>query len=96
MKINRRRFLLASAVAGGGLLIGYAATRPSKHRRANDTLASGSERYLTSFLKIDANNQITIYVPHAEMGQGIHTSLAMMAADELDANWDRVFIPLSP
>lgn len=96
MKINRRRFLLASAVAGGGLLIGYAATRPSKHRRANDTLASGSERYLTSFLKIDANNQITIYVPHAEMGQGIHTSLAMMAADELDANWEQVTIEQAP
>ena len=33
MKINRRRFLLSSALVGGGVLIGYTATRPSRHRR---------------------------------------------------------------
>ena len=53
MEISRRRFIVSSAVVGGGLAIGYAATRPSDHRIANDTLAQGSARFLTSFLKID-------------------------------------------
>ena len=53
MKISRRRFILSSAAVGGGLAIGYATTRPSDHRIANDTLAEGSAKYLTSFLKID-------------------------------------------
>jgi isoquinoline 1-oxidoreductase beta subunit len=41
MKISRRRFILSSAVAGGGVLIGYAATRPSRHRVANDNPGAG-------------------------------------------------------
>ena len=96
MKMNRRRFILAGAVAGGGVLIGYSATRPSRHRRANADLVQGDERYITSFIKIEPDNEITIYVPHSEMGQGVHTSLSMMAADELDANWEDVNIEQAP
>ena len=44
MKITRRRFLLATALVGGGVLIGYSATRPSRHRRVNDELAA-SDRH---------------------------------------------------
>ena len=96
MNFSRRRFLLSSAVVGGGVLIGYSATRPSRHRRANDELASNGENFVTSFLKIDADNTVTVYVPHSEMGQGVHTSLSMMAADELDANWELVNIEQAP
>ncbi|PCI75392.1 MAG: isoquinoline 1-oxidoreductase [SAR86 cluster bacterium] len=96
MKINRRRFLLSSAVVGGGVLIGYSALKPSKHRRANAELAKGEERYVTSFIKIEPNNSITIYVPHSEMGQGVHTSLPMMAADELDAAWEDISVEQAP
>lgn len=96
MKMNRRRFILAGAVAGGGVLIGYSATRPTRHRRANSELVQGEERFVTSFIKIEPDNQVTIYVPHSEMGQGIHTSLSMMAADELDAAWENVKIEQAP
>ena len=96
MKITRRRFLLSSAVVGGGVLIGYSALKPSKHRRANAELAKGKERYLTSFIKIEPNNKVTIYVPHSEMGQGVHTSLPMMAADELDAAWEDISVEQAP
>ncbi len=96
MPITRRRFLLSSALVGGGVLIGYSATRPSRHRRANDELAKAGENFVTSFLKIDPDNTVTVYVPHSEMGQGVHTSLSMMAADELDANWELVNIEQAP
>ena len=96
MRMNRRRFLLSSATAGGGILVGYSTSRPSRHRRANNEVAQGSESFVTSFVKIEPSNQITIYVPHSEMGQGIHTSLAMMAADELDANWEQVKVRQAP
>lgn len=96
MKISRRRFLLSTAVVGGGVLIGYSALKPSKHRRANAELATGEERYVTSFIKIEPNNKITIYVPHSEMGQGVHTSLPMMAADELDAAWEDITVEQAP
>jgi len=90
MKISKRRFLLSTAVIGGGFIIGYAATRPSRHRIANDTLASNGQRFITSWLRIDPDNRVTVYIPHSEMGQGVHTSLAMMAADEMDAAWELV------
>ena len=96
MKISRRRFLLSTAVVGGGVLIGYSALKPSKHRRANAELVTGEERYVTSFIKIEPNNKITIYVPHSEMGQGVHTSLPMMAADELDAAWEDITVEQAP
>lgn len=96
MKISRRRFILSATVAGGGLLVGYAVTRPSSHRVANNTLATGQEKYVSSFIKIDPENNITIYVLHSEMGQGVHTSLAQMAADELDANWEDVTVQQAP
>lgn len=96
MKITRRRFLLSTAVAGGGVLIGYSALKPSKHRLANRDLANAGEHYVTSFIKIEADNRVTVYVPHSEMGQGVHTSLPMMAADELDANWEDVIVEQAP
>jgi isoquinoline 1-oxidoreductase beta subunit len=95
-KISRRRFLITSALVGGGVLIGYSATRPSRHRLANTELAQGGEHYVTSLLKIEADNTVTVYVPHSEMGQGVHTSLSMMAADELDADWELVNIQQAP
>ncbi len=96
MKISRRRFILSTAVVGGGVLIGYAATRPSGHRMANDELAKNGNNYLTAFIRIAPSNNITIYPLHSEMGQGIHTALSMMAADELDANWEQVQIEQAP
>ncbi|MCH2356248.1 MAG: molybdopterin-dependent oxidoreductase [Pseudomonadales bacterium] len=95
-KISRRRFLITSALVGGGVLIGYSATRPSRHRLANTELAQSGEHYVTSLLKIEADNTVTVYVPHSEMGQGVHTSLSMMAADELDADWELVKIEQAP
>ena len=95
-KISRRRFLITSALVGGGVLIGYSATRPSRHRLANTELAQSGEHYVTSLLKIEADNTVTVYVPHSEMGQGVHTSLSMMAADELDADWELVNIEQAP
>lgn len=96
MTISRRRFLFTTALVGGGVLIGYSATRPSKHRRANAELAKEGEHYVTSFLKIEPDNRVTVYVPHSEMGQGVHTSLPMMAADELDAAWELVDVEQAP
>ncbi|MEX2131204.1 MAG: xanthine dehydrogenase family protein molybdopterin-binding subunit [Pseudohongiellaceae bacterium] len=96
MKITRRRFLLSTAIVGGGVLIGYSATRPSRHRMVNKELGQSGQHYLTTWLRIDPDNRVTVYVPHSEMGQGVHTSLAMMAADELDANWELVNVEQAP
>lgn len=94
MKLNRRRFLLGSTVIGGGLLIGYASTRPSKHQIANTN--AGEQPFLTTWLRIAPDNTVTVIVPHSEMGQGVLTSLPMMAADEMDADWNLVRVEQAP
>jgi len=96
MSFSRRRFILGSLGAGGALLVGYGVTRPSKHQVANQTLASDNQAYLTTWLRIEPDNRLSVFVPHAEMGQGVHTSLAMMAADELDADWALVSVVAAP
>lgn len=96
MKMNRRRFLLGTTVIGGGLLVGYATTRPSKHTQANAGLATDEQSFLTTWLRIDQDNTVTVIVPHSEMGQGVLTSLPMMAADELDADWSKVHVEQAP
>ncbi|MGI9249862.1 MAG: molybdopterin cofactor-binding domain-containing protein [Pseudohongiellaceae bacterium] len=96
MKITRRKLIFSTAVVGGGLLIGYSATRPSRHRLANRTLAEAGESFVTSFIKLTPDNRVTLYIPHSEMGQGVHTALAMMAADEMDAAWELVDVEQAP
>ncbi len=54
------------------------------------------EQLINSWLKIDADNVVTAIVPHCEMGQGAHSVLAQMLADELDADWSLVKVMQAP
>ena len=51
---------------------------------------------LGAWVRIGADNTVTVIVPHAEMGQGVHTSLPMMLAEELDADWSLVRVEQAP
>ncbi|MBX3445826.1 MAG: xanthine dehydrogenase family protein molybdopterin-binding subunit [Parvibaculaceae bacterium] len=98
-KPTRRQFLIAGgAAAGGGLLlgIGFAASGPSRREQAEAAAAGEGERFVTAWLKIAPDNRVTVYVPHSDMGQGTITALAMMAAEELDADWSLVTAEQAP
>lgn len=49
-----------------------------------------------AYLKIDQSGKITIFVSRQEIGQGVNTSLAMVVADELDADWKNVSVEIMP
>ena len=96
-KPTRRQFLIAGgAAAGGALLLGYAASGPSRRTLADNAAAREGERFVTAWLKVAPDNTVTVYVPHADMGQGTITALAMMAAEELDADWSLVRAEQAP
>ena len=76
--ISRRFFLTASAVAGGGLSLGWSLPQAA----AAD---SGSE--LGIWAVIQPDDTVTIRIARSEMGQGTLTGLAQLVADELDADW---------
>ena len=50
----------------------------------------------TTWISVTPDNIVTILVPHCEMGQGAQTALAMMAAEEMDADWNLVRVKEAP
>ena len=84
-------------MVGGGLLIGYGLFKPrdllGDPRILPTTVA---EIALNAWLKIGADNRITIAVPRVEMGQGVHTALPMLVAEELEIGWSAVNIVQAP
>lgn len=95
-KWTRRAFIGAGALVGGGLVLGVtgAAFAPTRHGlRSDDAEATGE---LTTWILVTPDNLVTILVPHCEMGQGAQTALAMMAAEEMDADWSLVRVKEAP
>jgi isoquinoline 1-oxidoreductase beta subunit len=96
-KWSRRGFIGAGVLAGGGLLIGIGVRPGNPIGSLASKVAGGEgEQLVNSWVKIDANNVVTAIVPHCEMGQGAHSVLGQMLADELDADWDNVRVMQAP
>lgn len=94
-KYSRRGLLAVGGLVGGGLVLGIGGAFLSPDRLSR----KGGDSYagrLSTWITITPDDTITILVPHAEMGQGVHNALAMMAADEMDANWDHVRVAEAP
>ncbi len=92
--MRRRHFLLGTAaVAGatGARVVGWAAL-PARQRlstRQPPTLAPGQVA-LNGWVRVAPDNTVTLTMAQAEMGQGVHTGLAMLLAEEMDADWARL------
>ena len=91
--LNRRAFLVAGGLLGGGLALGYFFT---PNRLALRAVSTPEQTWLTSWVSVNTDNTITVLVPQAEMGQGIHTALPMMLAEELEADWSLVDVRQAP
>ena len=95
-KWTRRAFIGAGALAGGGFALGVtgAIFAPSRHSVRSDDAESTGE--LNTWILVTPDNIVTVLVPHCEMGQGAQTALAMMAAEEMDADWNLVRFKEAP
>jgi isoquinoline 1-oxidoreductase beta subunit len=94
--MRRRAFLIGSVAAAGGLVLGYRAWANSYDRAAAAHVQGDGEHLLAGWVKIAADDTVTVYVPHVDMGQGTHTALAMLLAEELDADWSKVRTERAP
>ena len=95
-KWTRRAFITTGVAAGGVAIFGVAVRRGDRADKVRDLVANPNDAVFDIWLKISPDNTVTAIVPHAEMGQGVHTSLAMMLADELDADWEKVDVLEAP
>jgi isoquinoline 1-oxidoreductase beta subunit len=95
-KWTRRAFIGAGTLVGGGFVLGVSglALAPSRHSVVSDDGAEHGE--LTTWITVTPDNVVTVLVPHCEMGQGTQTALAMMAAEEMDADWNLVRVKEAP
>ena len=95
-KWTRRAFIGTGTLVGGGFVLGVSglALAPSRHSVVSDDGAEKGE--LTTWITVTPDDVVTVLVPHCEMGQGTQTALAMMAAEEMDADWTRVRISEAP
>ena len=91
---SRRDFLKTSAVASGGLVIGF--YLPGGNKMANAQQPPKPNTSPNAFLRIAKDGAVTVQVKHLEFGQGVMTSLPMLVAEELDCDWSKVRAELAP
>jgi isoquinoline 1-oxidoreductase beta subunit len=88
VQATRRQFLQGSAAST--LVVGFAL--PQSGRAAVGPAAFSPN----AFLRITQDNRITVVCGSSEMGQGVLTSIPMLVAEELDADWRQVGVEQAP
>jgi len=92
--LGRREFLKGAARIGGGLILTVAmppTMRPSL------AVSSTPHRFArNAFIRVDREGIVTLMMPMAEMGQGVHTALAMLLAEELEVSLEQVKLEQAP
>src|ERR1700730_7538804 len=92
--VSRREFLATAVKSGSALVVGCLVDG----RIGTIAALAGEPRdsSLNAWVRITSDDSVTIVVSQAEMGQGIMTTLPMVLAEELGANWERVRLEMSP
>ncbi len=87
VELSRRSFLQATLTATGGVLL---------WRALPDALATRGDGALNAFVTIEPDGATRIGVSQPDMGQGMYTTMSMLVAEELDADWSRVTVEQLP
>jgi isoquinoline 1-oxidoreductase beta subunit len=88
--LTRRGFLQAGLAVGGTLVVGFHLPVARGAQPGKSVFAPNA------FIRIDPHGRVTLIMPQVEMGQGIYTSVAMILAEELDADFDQVSLEAAP
>jgi len=90
--ISRRKFIVTS----GGITFLVASYPLAKYAIGGEDEKQGTRKTISAWVQLDTNGIITIFNPASEMGQGSMTALAVLVAEEMDADWSKVVIENSP
>jgi isoquinoline 1-oxidoreductase beta subunit len=87
-KVSRRDFLRSTSMSMSGLLLGisFSCSDTSKKLTGNPEVTFSP----SLFISLNGNGDVTLIAHRSEMGQGIRTSLPLVIADEMEADWSRV------
>lgn len=98
-EMKRRAFLKAGAALGGGLLISLYVPEWAVSYGAEAAPVSPlppAAFVPNAFIRISSDDSVTIIVNKAEMGQGVYTSMPMLVAEELEADWTKITVEAAP
>ncbi len=90
--MDRRSFLKASALAGGGLMVSFSWLAGCKPTPEQALMMPKEWFELNSYIKIGENGAVTLFSPNPEFGSNVKTSMPMILADELDTDWKNVMV----
>ncbi len=93
--VGRRRVLKVMALAGGGLVLGVPRLKAQPAFDPETWPGKPSDAF-EYWIEISPDNAITVFIHLAEMGQGITTSVAMLVAEELEADWKDIRVQFAP
>lgn len=91
---GRREFFRLTAAAGGALLVGIDLSACT--RRSESFHLGGDHFSPNSWIHIAPDSTVTLMFAASELGQGAMTTLPMVLADELEADWSRVKVAPAP
>lgn len=95
--MKRRHFIGAIALGTGGLAVGWGLWPARQRLLPSKPLPPvASHPAFNGWVRIGEDDRVTVVMGRSEMGQGSHTGLAMLLADELGARWDQVQIEQAP
>jgi isoquinoline 1-oxidoreductase subunit beta len=89
LALSRRTFIKVTGLAGGGLVLAMS-IGPGTRTALAQTKTPAAEATLNPYVQIRPDNTIVLYAKNPEVGQGVKTSLPMIVAEELDADWSKV------
>jgi isoquinoline 1-oxidoreductase subunit beta len=91
--VSRRGFLRVSALAGGGIMLGFSLGARGEDATGSAPAATPAADFEpNAFIKITPDGTITIIAKNPEIGQGVKTSLPMIVAEELEVPWESVHV----
>ena len=91
-KLNRRKFIIASGSAAGGLMLAFRIPAGARADAMMDEpwMAGEGGQEVNAWLVIDPDDTVTIRVGQSEMGEGVFTAMPMLVAEELQCDWSKV------
>src|SRR6266481_8413307 len=95
VNLSRRDFLKAGAGLTLGIVAQGAIAQGGPGQAGGKAVAAGAFAP-NAFVRIGADNTVTVIVKHLEMGQGTYTGLPTLVADELDADWSQIRVEGAP
>lgn len=91
--MKRRTWIFSAAGVAGALVVGWGFAPPRSRRGGVRSFpARDGEVTLNGWVKIAVDGSVVVAMPRSEMGQGVHTALSMLVAEELDVPLERVRI----